>query len=130
MSKWYIIAIAAMTLWSCKAERIVTDNNREAVTLITQKDTVIMRDSIYTHHETFSHTSNDTVYIENVIYKYKEVGRSGTYHLDTIINVTDTVTIYQLTDGQQSTKFSPSWSGIIIVIICLFALAYAMKKHE
>ena len=112
----------------CKTNRVSVGRNNKEVEKVAVHDTLHVRDSVFSEHKQYVHQKGDTVYIEHVIYKYKEKETKGVLHLDTIINVVDTVTIYELTNGEQSRNVSPIGGSIIVVILTVAATWYIVNK--
>lgn len=117
-------------MFSCKSNCVEVKRNSKQVEKVQVHDTLHIKDSIYTEHKQYVHQKGDTVYIEHVIYKYKEKAQKGVLHLDTTINVVDTVTIYELTNGEQSRNVSPIGGAIIVVILTVAVTWYIVKKKS
>lgn len=130
MSKYIILLFACLSFTCCKCRELVVGNDSKHVEKVMQHDTLVIRDSVYTTHEQFVHSRGDTVYIEHYIYKYKEKESKGTFRLDTIINIVDTVTVYEMTSGQQSRNVSPTWGVVILLFAFVLALVYIVKKKS
>lgn len=130
MSKYVMMLLACVFMFSCKSNCVEVKSNSKQVEKVQVHDTLHIKDSIYTEHKQYVHQKGDTVYIEHVLYKYKEKAQKGVLHLDTIINVVDTVTIYELTNGEQSRNVSPIWGAIVVIILTVLATVYVVKKKS
>ena len=130
MSKYVMMSFACVVMFSCKSNCMEVKSNSKQVEKVQVHDTLYIKDSIYTDHKQYVHQKGDTVYIEHVIYTYKEKAQKDVLHLDTIINVVDTVTIHELTNGEQSRNVSPIWSSIIVIVLMVFATVYVVKKKS
>lgn len=75
MNRFWIILICLLSLVSCKTKYIETKVPEIHTQYITKenKDTIILRDSVYTQDSIFLYQKNDTIYVNKVktLIKYK-----------------------------------------------------------
>ena len=77
MSKYVMMLLACAFMFSCKSNCVEVKSNSKQVEKVQVHDTLHIKDSIYTEHKQYVHQKGDTVYIEHVIYKYKEKAQKG-----------------------------------------------------
>lgn len=125
----YILLLCTL-ISGCGTCRTQLDNKSTKDTNIIMSDTTIIRDSVYKYIETNTHERNDTVFVNRVIYYYTGHERDNTRSLDSIIQIHDTVTVYQLTGGEQRTGVSSSVGAYIILALIVMFLIYIVKKKS
>ena len=123
-----ILLLLTLVMCGCRTSSTQLENKSIKEEKIMQRDTINIHDSVYHYVETQTRQSNDTIYVDRYIYYYKQREKDKTHTLDTTIHIKDTVTVYQLTGGEQKSNVSSSASVVIVLLVIVLILFTIVKK--
>ena len=130
MRKLWLLLIVTLALTSCRTvkyiDRTVVDSTEIAVpitnTKIEYRDRFLY-DSIYVHDSIFTLIKNDTVYIENIKYRYKYVS-----NIDTIVK-NDTITNTTIQEVEVIKEVNKlKWWQTALMALGILSLVYIIIK--
>lgn len=119
--------LCIILLASCSTQRQAVEHKTNTDKIIRVNDTTMIKDTLIIREHTNTHASNDTVFIEHVRTIYRGHDATNLNRKDSIILVRDTVTIRELTNGEQATANNSLWGALIVLALCIIVVAVVVK---